>query len=139
MTQKTRQRTRRLQRLLRAQEAMAVAERAHRAEAEHGRTRCEADGEAILEALSGETPLYGMMLPTMGQMLQANAKKAAHFAKLSDAAREREAAERLRAEQIARKARAALREDRLMSEAQRLEDIGIAWAPAHPRDPDTPQ
>lgn len=138
MTRRVRQRAERLQRLLRAQEAIAVAERANRAEADLRRSECEAEGKAIVAALSGDTPLFGVMVPAMANMLKANARDAINLERLCEVARSREATERLRAEHIARKASAAMREDSRRREAQRLEDIGVAWTPPAPVRPEAP-
>lgn len=130
MSRQAKARARRLDRLVRAQDAMALSERLARAEAEAARAHCEADSEALLGALSSQTTLFGMLLPTMARMLQANAKEAARYEKRAAAAKERETAETLRAVRIAEHAKSARRDDRKQLEMQRLEEIGVAWTPA---------
>lgn len=118
-----------MERLARAQAAVARVELARRAEAEFEHARCEREAEDIVAALSGDTPLYGLMLPAMAKMLQANAREKTALEAAANAASLAERTERLRAERIAERALTARRLERRCDEATRLENIGAAIVP----------
>jgi hypothetical protein len=110
----------RLERLARAQRALARAALAERqaAEAAHDAQRSEA--EAILGAL-GEGPLHGTMVPTMAAAVKRSGRSGERLRRAAEAAAEEAARQDATARTLEARARHARRAEDARSERRRLE------------------
>lgn len=122
MSARERERLARLERLARAQETLAAAQRNRRHVAEAARRAAEADGEAMVAALSGDSPLHGVFIAATARLLRQNARERTARESEASAAARSEAVERLRSDRVGEQLGKARRAQQRRSDAAQLEN-----------------
>lgn len=118
----------RLSRIARAERALAQLAAAERVGADAAHAASRADGEAILAALAGDSPLHGLLVTTMAGALRRNAQATENLAARAEAAgvNQRHAEERARI--VAERAADAVAAVGRDAERRRLEALGVETA-----------
>lgn len=115
----------RLARLARAQRAKAAAAAAERARLDGALADATSEADAIIRALNDDTALHGLMVSTMANELQRNARHAEALRRQLDAASARHRLDDLTAQRIEEHARTADREERTEAERRTLEALAL--------------